>query len=68
MVSTTNGFFVVLHHKQGVAAVAQRLQGIDKDFIVARMESYCGLVEYIANTLEIRAKLSRQPNALRFAA
>ena len=68
MVSTTNGFFIVFHHKQGVAAVAQGLQGIDKDFVVARMESYRGLVEYIANTLEIRAKLCRQPDALRFAA
>ena len=67
MIGAANGVFVVLHHHQGVAFVAQQVQGIQQDLVVTRMQANGGLVQHITNALQIATQLCRQTNALRLA-
>ncbi len=63
----TDGVFVVLHHHQGVALLAQGVQRIEQQLVVTRVQADGGLVQYVAHALQVRAQLGRQANALRFA-
>ena len=63
-----DGVHIVFHHHQGVALVAQALQGIQQDAVVARMQADSGLIEHVAHALQVAAQLRRQPDALGLAA
>ena len=67
VVGVANGFFVVLNHHQGVALVAQGLEGLEQNLVVARMQANGGFVEHVANALQLAAQLGRQTDALGFA-
>ena len=68
IVGAADGVFIMLDHQQGIALVAQCDQGVEQHLVIARMQADRGLVEHIANTLQIGAELCRQPDALRLAA
>ena len=68
MVCAADGVFVVFHHHQGVAFVAQLVQGVEQNLVVARMQSNGRLVEHVAHALQVTAQLRGQADALRFAA
>ena len=68
VVGRADGVFVVLHHHQRVALVAQGFERAQQDFVVARMQADGGLIQHVANALQIAAQLRGQPNALRLAA
>ena len=59
---------VVLDDQQGVALVAQVLERIEQDAVVARMQADGRFVEHVAHALQVRAQLAGQPDALRLAA
>ena len=67
MIRSTDGVFVMLHHHQRVAFVAEQMQSVEQNLVVARMQANGGLVQHIAHTLQVAAQLRRQTNALRFA-
>src|ERR1700736_1052281 len=58
----------MLDDDQRVALGPQPIQGVEQDDIVPWMQSDGGLVEHVADALQIRAQLSGQSNSLRFAA
>src|SRR5262249_7055024 len=60
--------FVVLDDDQRIAVGAQRLERIEQHAIVARVQTDGGLSEHVTHTLQVRAQLGREPDALRFAA
>ena len=68
VVGTANGVFVMLHHHQSVALVAQHLQGVEQHAVVAGVQANGGLVQHVAHALQVAAQLRRQPNALRLTA
>ena len=68
VIGAANGLLVMLDHHQGIALAAQALEGIEKRYIVARVQSDRGLIEHIAHALQIGAELRREPDALRLAA
>ena len=68
VVGTADGVFVVLHHHQRVALVAEGLQRVQQDPVVARMQADGRLVEHIAHALQVAAELRRQADALGLAA
>ena len=68
VVGAADGVFVVFDHDQGVALVAQLVQRVQQDLVVARVQAYGRLVEHIAHALQVAAKLRGQANALSFPA
>ena len=68
VVGAADRVLVVLHHHQRVAHVAQLVQGVQQDLVVARMQADGRLVQHVAHTLQMAAELRRQPDALRLAA
>ncbi|NZA02359.1 hypothetical protein H0I39_12400 [Ottowia beijingensis] len=68
VLGAADGVLVVLDHHQGVALVAQRVQRIEQDAVVACMQSDGRLVEHVAHALQVAAQLRRQADALRLAA
>ena len=68
VVGAPDRLFVVLHDHQRVALLAELVQGIEQDPVVARMQSDRRLVEHVAHALQVGAQLRGQPDALRFAA
>ena len=68
MVGAADGVFVVFDDYQGVALVAQLVQRVQQDLVVARVQAYGRLVEHIANALQVAAELRGQADALGFAA
>ena len=68
VVGGADRFLVVLDDDQRVALVGQVLQGIEQDAVVARVQADGRLVEHVADALQVRAELRRQPDALRLAA
>ena len=67
VIRSTDGVFIVFHHHQRVAFVAEQVQRIQQNLVVARMQANGGLVQHIAHALQIAAQLRGQSNALRFA-
>ena len=67
VVGVADGVFIVLHHHQRVALVAQALQRTQQDLVVARVQANGGLVEHVAHTLQVAAELRGQADALRLA-
>jgi hypothetical protein len=65
VVGVAHRFLVVLDHDQGVAQVAQPLEGVDQLAVVALMEPDRGLIEDIEDAHQPRPDLGRQPDALR---
>ncbi len=63
----TDGVFVVLHHHQRVAGLAQLGECVEQDAVVARVQADGGLVQHVAHALQVAAQLRRQADALRFA-
>ena len=68
VIGTADGVFVVLHHHQGVALVAQHLKRIQQHAVVSGVQSNGGLVQHVTHALQVAAQLGCQANALRFAA
>ena len=68
IVGIEHGFFVVFHHNDRVANVAQFLERLDEALVIALMQADAGLVQNIQNTCQLRADLCGQSDALRFAA
>ena len=58
----------MLDHHQGVAFVAQHVQGIEQHLVVACMQANRGFVQHITDALQIAAQLCGQANALCLAA
>ena len=56
--------FVVLNHNDRVAYVAQFFQRSYEPLVVALVQAYAGLVEYIQHIDELRAYLRGKPDAL----
>jgi hypothetical protein len=58
---------IVLDDDERIAAVAQCAERIEQPLVVARMQADGRLVEHVEDALQLRAKLRREPDALRFA-
>ena len=65
VVGTADGVFVVFHHHQRVALVAQAFQGVQQNLVIAGVQTDGGLVQHIAHTLQVAAQLCGQTDALR---
>ena len=68
MVGGKDGFFVMLHHDDGIAQIAQALKAFQKALIVALVQADGGLVQHIKNPGETGANLAGQPDTLTFTA
>lgn len=68
VIGSANGVLVVLDHHQGVALLAEFVQGVQQNLVVARMQANRGLIQHIAHPLQIAAQLGGQANALGLAA
>ncbi len=62
------GLGVVLDHDNGVAAIAKLTEGVEKHSVVAGMQTDGGLVEHIADPLQVAAELGSKTYSLRFSA
>ena len=60
--------FVVLHHQDAVALIAQVAQGVDQTLVVAWMQPDRRFVEHIADAHQARPDARRQSHTLQFAA
>ena len=67
MVRRADGVLVVLHDDDGVAQVAQLLQGGQQALVVALVQPDGRLIEDVEHPHQPRADLRRQANALRLA-
>ncbi len=67
VVGGPDGGLVVLHHDEGVAHVAQLLQGGDEAAVVALVQADGGLVQDVEDPDQARAYLGGQADALRLA-
>ena len=68
VLGAADGVFVVLHHHQRVALAGERVQRVQQDAVVARVQADGGLVQHVAHALQVAAQLRRQADALRLAA
>ena len=68
VVGTADGVFVVLDHHQGVAFVAQFVQGVEQNLVVAGVQADGRFVQHVAHALQVAAQLRSQSDALRLAA
>src|SRR5688500_2853482 len=68
VVGATDCLLVMLHHQQRISFRRQAIQRVEQDAIVTRMQADGGLIQDVTHALQIRAELSRESNALRFAA
>ena len=67
VVGVADGVFVVFHHHQRVALVAQGLQRAQQNLVVARVQANGRLVQHVTHALQIAAKLRGQADARAFA-
>ena len=67
MIRAPDRVLVVLDHQQRVALVAELRERIEQHAIVTRMKADGRLVEHVADTLQVRAELGGEPDALRLA-
>ena len=67
VVGAADGVFVVLHHHQRVALVAQLVQGVQQNLVVTGVQADGGFVQHVTHTLQVAAQLRRQADTLRFA-
>ncbi len=68
MIGAADGLFVVFHHHQRIAALAQVPQCIEQQAVVARVQADGGLIEHVTDTAQVRAQLRGQAQSLRLAA
>ncbi len=68
IISGADGVFVVFHHQDGVAQIAQMFQCPDQTFVVALVQADAGFVQHIQHALQARANLRCQTDTLGFAA
>jgi len=68
VVGTADGVFVVLHHHQGVARVAQAVHGLHDAVHVARVQADAGLVEHEQGVDQGCAQRGGEVDALDFTA
>jgi hypothetical protein len=68
VVGAADRVFVVFDHHQRVALVAELVQRVEQDAVVARMQADGGFVEHVADALQVAAELRREADALRLAA
>ena len=68
VVGAADGVFVVFDHHQGVAFVAQFVQSVEQDLIVAGVQADRRFVQHVANALQVAAQLRSQADALSLAA
>src|SRR3974390_984924 len=62
-----NSFLVVFDDNDGIAEIAQPLQGADHLDVVLGVQTNAGFIENIKHAHEPRADLSGEPDSLRFA-
>ena len=58
----------MLHYQHRIAAISQVFQCLDQSLVIALVQAYAGLVQYIGDACELRTYLCGQSDALRFAA
>ena len=68
MIGPAHRLFIVLDNDERVPLRAQRRQRLEQPHIIARMQTDRRLIENVEDAAQIRTKLRRQPDALRFAA
>ena len=68
VIRALDGLGVVLHHKHGIAHVAQVGEGFQQAIVVARMQADRRLVKHVKHAAQLGADLRRQADALRFTA
>ena len=68
VVGGANRVLIVLDDDDGVAQIAQALEGVEQPMIVALVQSDARFVENVKHADKSRADLRGQPNPLRFAA
>ena len=68
VVGAADGLFVVLDHEDGVAQVAQLLEGLNEPVVVALVKADRGLVENVEHAAKPRSDLRGEADALAFAA
>ena len=64
VIRTADGVLVVLNHHQGVALATERVQCIQKNLVIARMQPNRRLIKDVANALQITTQLCRESNPL----
>ena len=68
VISGLHRLFIVLHHYDGIAQVAQVLQRLDKPCIIPLVQPNGGLIQDIQHPHQAGTDLGRQPDALTFPA
>jgi hypothetical protein len=68
VIGRLDGFFVVLHHQDGIAQVPQPLQRGEKPGVIFLMQADAGLVENIKHPHQAGPDLGGQTDALGLAA
>ena len=63
-----DGFFVMLHHNQGIAQVTQVLQGCQQPVVVPLVQTDTGLIQDVTYAHQSGANLSCQTDTLGFTA
>ena len=67
VIGAGDGLFVVFDNQQGVALVAQLVQGLQQQAVVARVQADGGFVQHVADALQVGAELAGQADALGLA-
>ena len=68
VIGATDRVLVVLDHHQRIAGRGQLVERVEQHRVVARMQANGRLIEHVADALQVRAELRRQPDALCLAA
>ena len=68
VIGAADRVLVVLDDHQRVALVAELLQRVEQDLVVARMQADGRFVQHVAHALQVAAELRGEADALRFAA
>ena len=68
MIGAADRFLVMLDDDEGIALAAQPVERIEERQVVARVQAYGGLVQYVAHPLQVRAELGGKADSLRLAA
>ena len=68
VIGAADRVLVMLDDDERIALVAELLQRVEQDLVVARMQADGRFVEHVAHALQVAAELRREPDALRFAA
>jgi len=68
VIGALHGLVIVFDDEEGVALVAEGVEGVEKGLIVPWVESDGGFVEHVEDATQVGAKLGGETNTLCFAA